>query len=229
MHQVQDHKREYRHPPCCLLQVWSLSRNCDTYHIHLVSRACFEPFVLTKFRRCLDPTINASPTGRKKALKASGNVMVGHSGGLGSAILLDILTRIYLSRGTINGTTEKGGSSHPRNEPVWKTAYICHVDVSETLPEVCYAQPFFRRQEISCPCIQSEKYSHDDIQSLHQHQCPDIQFLSVRLEDAFDWKWWRSINHSLINDTEHASLSLDGGRYWLQPLIVFFSILSRDG
>ena len=64
--------------------------------------------------------------------------MVGHSGGLGSTVLLDILAQAYLSnsRAKDPASSAKGGSEHPRRESVWNKAYVCHVDTHEATSEV---------------------------------------------------------------------------------------------
>ena len=105
------------------------------FDLNTSSRTCFEPLVVTKFRRCLDPHVNKLTDGPRRAkLKASGNLLVGFSGGLGSTVLLNILNRSYF-HGAANAT-EKGGKSHPRNKPVWDKAFVCHVDVSGAFTEV---------------------------------------------------------------------------------------------
>lgn len=101
------------------------------------SRNCFFPLVSVKFRRCLDPYINASSeSSRRTALKASGDLLVGFSGGLGSTVLLDILTRTYFPSSTGDARSDKGGKSHPRNKKVWTKAYACYVETCGAFPEV---------------------------------------------------------------------------------------------
>ena len=96
----------------------------------------------TKFRRSLEPSINAIPDGpRRTALKASGNLLVGFSGGLGSTVLLDLVSQCYFSAGTatVNGASKlKGGKDHPRNASVWPRAAICYVEVCGAFPGVLH-------------------------------------------------------------------------------------------
>lgn len=95
----------------------------------------------TKFRRILDPHINESQeSSRRAALKASGNLLVGFSGGLGSTVLLDVLARNYFPQKQIQAAEKGkggGGRSHPRNKRIWEKAYACYVELSGAFPEVC--------------------------------------------------------------------------------------------
>lgn len=95
----------------------------------------------TKFRRCLDPHINqSSESSRRALLKASGNLLVGFSGGLGCSVLLDVLGQNYFpQKQTTPAANEKGGGgkAHPRNKRIWEKAYVCYVEVSSAFPEVC--------------------------------------------------------------------------------------------
>ena len=98
--------------------------------------------VLTKFRRCLDPHVNPEADGpRRTKLKASGNLLIGYSGGVGSSILLDILAENYFQPITdTNGTgaKERGGKDHPRNVRAWKEALVCFVNPTSASALVCY-------------------------------------------------------------------------------------------
>lgn len=93
-----------------------------------------------KFRRSLEPSVNQKPDGpRKTALKASGNLLIAFSAGLGSTVLLDLVSRCYFSphlRTTEDVRKPKGGKDHPRNASVWKKASVCYVEVSNAFPEV---------------------------------------------------------------------------------------------
>ena len=102
-----------------------------------MTRECFISFLTFKFRRTLEPYINAKPDGpRRKALKPTGNLLIGYSGGLGSAVLLDLVYRHYVHPDPAIVTSE-GGSDHPRNERVWKKITVCYVETSDALPGVC--------------------------------------------------------------------------------------------
>ena len=87
--------------------------------------------VAAKFRRSLEPSINLTPDGsRRKALKASGNLLLGFSGGLGSTVLLDLVNQSYFSVQEPPSDTGKprGGKDHPRNSSVWPKAAACYVE-----------------------------------------------------------------------------------------------------
>lgn len=100
-------------------------------------RDCFPALLGSKVKRSLDSHINTkSETPRKKSLKASGNLLIGFSGGLGSTVLLDLISKLYLSNRTENQSGGRGGKDHPRNEPVWKEASVCYVEISGGFPGV---------------------------------------------------------------------------------------------
>lgn len=89
-----------------------------------------------KFRRALEPFVNAKPDGpRRTALKPTGNLLVGFSGGLGSTVLFDLVNRCYVNPDPELVTSE-GGKDHPRNERVWKQVTVCYIEVSDALPGV---------------------------------------------------------------------------------------------
>ena len=97
--------------------------------------------IATKFRRSLEPSINSVPDGpRRKALKASGNLVVGLSGGLGSTVLLDLVNRSYFSTQeppiTDDAGKPRGGKDHPRNSSVWPHAAVCYVETCSAFPGV---------------------------------------------------------------------------------------------
>lgn len=98
----------------------------------------------SKFRRCLEPYVNATHDGpRHKGLKPSGNLIIGLSGGLGSTVLLDLVYRLYISPDLGLRSTE-GGSNHPMHERVWKKVYACYVETSDALPGVSSCQSTFQ-------------------------------------------------------------------------------------
>ena len=111
-------------------------------------RSCFCPLVVVKFRRALEPSINAVPDGpRRKVTKASGNLLIGFSGGLGSTVLIDMVHRTYFSYRApeieMASGKLKGGKDHPRNDVVWPRAAICYVDVCNAVPGVRPPPLFF--------------------------------------------------------------------------------------
>jgi len=133
-------------------------------------KECFFPNVTTKFKRILEPTINANGT-RKKGFKPAGNLCIGFSGGLGSTVLLDLISDCYYS--TLKGEdAQKGGKDHPRNAGVWKKATVCYV-------EICNALPGTRDRTEEVRAI-VEQYEH-------------FTFLPLRIEDAFDDAWWQKV------------------------------------
>jgi cytoplasmic tRNA 2-thiolation protein 2 len=91
----------------------------------------------TKFRRTLEPSINIVPDGpRKKGLKPAGNLCLAFSGGLGSTVLLDLVSRSYFSHQAPEEEGARGGKDHPRNVGVWKKATVCYVELCNALPGV---------------------------------------------------------------------------------------------
>ncbi|KAF8917420.1 hypothetical protein CPB85DRAFT_1374222 [Mucidula mucida] len=132
-------------------------------------KACFTPMISFKFRRGLEPFVNDEPQGsRRKGLKASGNLLVGLSGGVGSTVLLDLIHQSYFAA----RTDVTGGKDHPRNEAIWPKGRICYV-------EICSAFPGMRdrTEEVH---LAASKYD-------------SLEFLPLRLEDAFDESWWISV------------------------------------
>jgi cytoplasmic tRNA 2-thiolation protein 2 len=98
----------------------------------------------TKFKRSIEPSINpasaSTPGPRRTKLKATGNLTIGFSGGLGSTVLLDLVSRCYFSSSESADCTDgdpkpKGGTKHPRNENVWKEARACYVEMCGAFPD----------------------------------------------------------------------------------------------
>ncbi|KAJ3997417.1 hypothetical protein F5050DRAFT_1752364 [Lentinula boryana] len=142
-------------------------------------KECFPALLSSKVKRILEPQINPNPElSRKKSLKASGNLLVGFSGGLGSTVLLDLISRIYLSHRTEIKKEEgvnksRGGKDHPRNEPVWKMVSVCYVEVASGFPGMT-----------------------DKTQKIHQllqENYESLEFIPIRLENAFDLSWWNKV------------------------------------
>ncbi|KAF8638253.1 hypothetical protein AX17_002275 [Amanita inopinata Kibby_2008] len=135
-------------------------------------KTCFFPFVTTKFKRALDPYINAEAgVSRRKSLKASGNLLLGFSGGLNSTVLLDLVNQCYVSPSgsTLDGKP-RGGKDHPRNGQVWNKVRVCYV-------ETCAAFPGIANDRT------------DDVRKVVERLEP-FEFIPVRIEHAFDWEWW---------------------------------------
>ena len=86
-----------------------------------------------KFRRGVEAYVNSEPkNSRRRTLKASGNVLVGLSGGVGSSVLLDLVHQTYFSP----RDTDAGGKEHPRHDPIWQKGTVCYVDISGAFPGV---------------------------------------------------------------------------------------------
>lgn len=90
-------------------------------------RDCFFPLISLRFRRTLEPHINPNPQQhRRKGLKASGNLLIGLSGGLGSSVLLDMIQKTYLSpRERQQGDQNPNGITCP-----WSKIFVVYVDIS---------------------------------------------------------------------------------------------------
>lgn len=105
----------------------------------------------SKFRRCLEPYVNATTDGpRHKGLRPTGNLIIGLSGGLGSTVLLDLVYRLYISPDLALRSSE-GGSNHPMHERVWKKVYVCYVETSDALPGVSTCQRTFQLSPYAQP------------------------------------------------------------------------------
>ncbi|KIK63041.1 hypothetical protein GYMLUDRAFT_41346 [Collybiopsis luxurians FD-317 M1] len=166
---------------------------------------CFPALLTSKVKRLLEPYINPSPElSRRKSLKASGNLLIGYSGGLGSTVLLDLISKIYLSNRSelkSQGAREnkpRGGKDHPRNEPVWKKASVCYVEISSAFPGTVDQT--------------------DKIKLLVEEKFEALEFISLRLEDSFDRKWWAKIGRNTFSDLNVDVTNAD----------LFFSTVSDD-
>lgn len=80
---------------------------------------------------------------RRKALKASGNLLLAFSGGLGSTLLLDLAYQAYFAnrQGEDRIENQQGGKDHPRNAPIWPKGSICYVEICGAFPgvSVCHS------------------------------------------------------------------------------------------
>jgi hypothetical protein len=118
------------------------SKHLPSYTIHVLNaphRECFFPLTTFKFRRALEPAINAVPDGpRKKALAPVGNLALAFSGGLSSAVLLDVVHASYFAPAFDEEGEMRGGRDHPRNDPtrVWKRTVVVYVEVAAAHPGV---------------------------------------------------------------------------------------------
>lgn len=153
-------------------------------------RDCFTPLVTVKFRRALEPHVNANTgTSKRPKLKASGSLILGFSGGLGSAVLLDLVYKSYLADHppTDENGDPRGGINHPRNANVWTTCAVCYVEVSGAFPE-----------------------AHDSTEEIRSTLASyaNLEFILLRLEDAFDASWWCRVTGS----SDMSQLALELGK-----------------
>jgi cytoplasmic tRNA 2-thiolation protein 2 len=71
-------------------------------------------------------------------MKAPGDLLIGISGGLGSTVLLDLVSKVYFSPERLVGPERKSrGTDHPRNASVWNKAAVCYIEICNAFPEVC--------------------------------------------------------------------------------------------
>ncbi|EPQ52610.1 hypothetical protein GLOTRDRAFT_64309, partial [Gloeophyllum trabeum ATCC 11539] len=136
---------------------------------------CFLPMMYNKIKRTIEPTINPTPEGpRKKNLNPSGNLVIAFSGGLGSTVLLDVIYRGYFSsrrpRGETNTLSE---GKDPKKERVWKEGKVCYVEV--------------------CGAFHGMRDRTDDVRRIVERY-DDLEFVPLRIEDAFDESWWESVD-----------------------------------
>lgn len=132
---------------------------------------------------------------RTADLRASGNLVLGYSGGLGSAVLLEIIDKWYFkSISERDGGGDKGGKRHPRNlSKVWEKAYVCYVEMSgvdDTVRSI-------RLLEVKVAyggCDQIRDTTEEIREAVSRY--PMFEFVPLRLEDAFDPAWWARITGS---------------------------------
>nr|GAT60715.1 predicted protein [Mycena chlorophos] len=161
---------------------------------------CFFPTAVSKFKRVLDPAIALPGSGSKtkKGLKASGNLCIGFSGGLGSTVLLDLIALNYYSSEKAEwGSSRRrnGGTEHPRHEPVWEKASVCYIEVAGALPEA--------------------RDRTEEIRAVFDQLAPFAEFVPLRLEDAFDDAWWALVGGKRIPN--HLSVDLANEELFLFP------------
>jgi cytoplasmic tRNA 2-thiolation protein 2 len=128
-------------------------------------------------------------------LKASGNLLVGLSGGLGSTVLLDLVNQSYFSTQEPPDHTGKprGGKDHPRNSSVWQQATVCYVETCSAFPGV----RLFSGLSSDDPNFVRQMRDRTDeiravVQSYHK-----FNFTALRVEDAFSDDWWEKIGGQL--------------------------------
>ncbi|KAG8213127.1 hypothetical protein J3R82DRAFT_11529 [Butyriboletus roseoflavus] len=152
-------------------------------------KECFTPLVTLKFRRSLEPYVNANTgTSKRPKLKASGSLVLGFSGGLSSSLLLDMVHRTYFANESPMEGEPRGGTNHPRSANVWTSCAVCYVEVCNAFPETRD-----RTKEI--------------MKALGSY--PKFDFLPLRLEYAFDDSWWRTIT---ATDQDWSQLTIELGK-----------------
>ncbi|KAI9057286.1 hypothetical protein FKP32DRAFT_1638041, partial [Trametes sanguinea] len=152
-------------------------------------KECFLHLVVHKFRRTLEPTVNPKPDGpRKTTLKPAGNLLVGFSGGLGSSVLLDLVHRCYIALDKSTMPTD-GGRHHPRHERVWKKVTVSYVEVCDAFPGMKD-----RTEEIT----------------RHMQRYDGLDFVSLRIQDAFDPLWWERVGGKPLSSNIGVSLADEG-------------------
>ena len=102
--------------------MWSLQQNEPSF------RDCFTDLLLYRSRRILDLSVHGG-SGKKRIMKAPGNLMIGYSGGLGSSVLLDLITWTYFTDRS-EEFVQRSGVNHPRHTRVWENAYATYIDIS---------------------------------------------------------------------------------------------------
>ncbi|KAL5634942.1 hypothetical protein ACGC1H_002840 [Rhizoctonia solani] len=156
-------------------------------------RSCFVAQLGNKFRRCLEPTINAdqpsTPLGSRgvplrPVLKAAGNLLIGFSGGSGSSLLLDLIHETYFTAAQLDPA--RGTKAKSKRENVWPTAHVAFIDTSAAYPGAPDRTEDARRLVT---------------------RYPRFEFIPLRIEGAFDPLWAQSV--SLPLDQGPAGVNLD--------------------
>ncbi|KAG6335670.1 hypothetical protein ID866_3428 [Astraeus odoratus] len=169
-------------------------------------RECFTPLVTIKFRKALEPHVNANVgTSKRLKLKASGSLALGFSGGLGSSVLLNLVQKTYFTgRSVIDENGEpRGGTKHPRNTSVWSSCKVFYIEVSSAFP--------------------GARDRTNEIRSVVASYA-NFEFLPLRLEDAFDRSWWSRVS----NATDGSLLALELGKDGLLMEDLGFLSLSNN-
>ncbi|KAI0671628.1 hypothetical protein C8Q78DRAFT_1030025 [Trametes maxima] len=152
-------------------------------------KECFLHLIVHRFRRALEPNVNPKPDGpRRTTLKPAGNLLVGFSGGLGSSVLLDLIYRCYVALDKSTMPAD-GGRDHPRHERVWKKVTVCYVEVCDAFPGM--------------------KDRTDEI-TQHMKRYDGIDFVALRIQDAFDLTWWNRVGGKPYHKELGVSLANEG-------------------
>jgi len=145
-------------------------------------RNCFDTLILTRVHKTLEPHINLVAEGLRRkstALRPAGDLLLGFSGGVGSTVLLDVVHRVYLTQRDPENA-HRGGREHPRKERVWKKARAVYIEVADA---------FFGMRDKT-----------DDVR-MAVTRYEGIEFIPLRIQDAFDPQWWARITGSPTPET----------------------------
>ncbi|CUA76089.1 Cytoplasmic tRNA 2-thiolation protein 2 [Danio rerio] [Rhizoctonia solani] len=158
-------------------------------------RSCFVTQLGHKFRRCLEPTINAdqpsAPPGSRgvplrPVLKAAGNLLVGFSGGSGSSLLLDLIYETYFTPAKLDPA--RGTKAKSKRENVWPIAHVAFIDTSTAYPGAPDRTEDARRLVA---------------------RYPRFEFIPLRIESAFDPLWAQSVGLPLGHGPIGVNLDLE--------------------
>ncbi|KAG9105002.1 hypothetical protein FRC06_002923 [Ceratobasidium sp. 370] len=177
-------KPTYDRSPICIRCRTETRGNIVVRH-SVYCRLCFITQLGHKFRKTLEPTINppeTTPLGPRRiplrpVLKASGDLLIGYSGGYGSALLLDLVHESYFTPAQLDparGTLQKS-----KREKVWPTARVAFVDVSAAYPGASVTPD-----------------RTEDARHLVE-QYPHFEFIPLRIEQSFDPEWASSVGFSI--------------------------------
>ncbi|KAG9005418.1 hypothetical protein FRB93_009724 [Tulasnella sp. JGI-2019a] len=168
-------------------------RNC------VYCKECFYSTVSLKFRKALAQLLNQNEKTKKAKTREdhnAGDLILGFSGGIGSAILLDMVWRRYILDADEKQGIDATSGSEKRRPSVWKKIRVVYVEQC-----AAYSNLSDRSSEVRRII---DKY-------------PEYQLTVLRIENAFDSTWWTShgdVNH---NSSGHdlgldiSSLSLTRG------------------
>ncbi|QRV89739.1 cytoplasmic tRNA 2-thiolation protein 2B [Ceratobasidium sp. AG-Ba] len=182
-------KPKFDRSPLCIRCKTEARGNIVIRH-SVYCRPCFVTQLGHKFRKTLEPTINPPetrpPPGPRRVplrpvLKADGDLLIGYSGGHGSALLLDLVHESYFTPAQLDPA--RGTRQVSKREKVWPTARVAFVDLSAAYPGTLDRTEDARRLV--------EQYPH-------------FQFVPLRIEQAFDLEWASSVGFSV-----HDALDVD--------------------
>ncbi|KAG9045162.1 hypothetical protein FS837_006930 [Tulasnella sp. UAMH 9824] len=142
-------------------------------------KQCFYPTVDLKFRRALAQLLNPSGQRKSRAPKqqagpshaAEGNLLLGFSGGMGSAILLDMVSRRYIEDADENAASEeqKSRAEGKRRPSVWQKIRVAYIE--------------------QCSAYENSSERTEEVRRI-VGRYPEFELIITRLEDAFDTEWW---------------------------------------